>query len=211
LLLCDLLLGIGNGITAALFFILAADVLQIASWSSIVLLLYFISGIFFVPLFILLSNKMGKHITLSFCAAINVVSINVIWFIPTGAVIATGLALILLGINMGAPSFLLRSMMADVVDEDTVNTGNQRTGLFYALLSMTEKVGGALAIGLSYTALDMMGFVPGSENSEAVILTFEMLFIVPPMVLNFIIALVIFRFPIDKIRQQHNRHIIEGK
>jgi len=211
LLFCDLLLSLGNGITAALFLFLAADVLQIQRWSSSVLLLYFISGIFFVPLFIALSKKLGKHGTLSFCGAINVISINIIWFIPTGNVMATGLALILLGINMGAPAFLLRSMMADVVDEDMVNTGHLRTGLFYALLSMTEKVGGALAIGVTYSALDLMGFVPGGDNSKGVILWFEILFIVPPMLLNLIIAIRILGFPIDKDRQEHNRRIIEGQ
>ena len=211
LLLCDLLLGIGNGITAGLFLFLAADVLQIQRWSSSVLLLYFISGIFFVPLFISLSKKLGKHITLSLCAATSVISINIIWFIPTGSVLATGLAMILLGINMGAPSFLLRSMMADVVDEDMVNTGHLRTGLFYALLSMTEKIGGAVAIGVTYMALDMIGFIPGGNNGKDVILSFEILFIMPRMFFNLIIAITILGFPIDKARQEHNRKVIEGR
>jgi len=211
LLLCDLLLGIGNGITAGLFLFLAADVLQIQRWSSSVLLLYFISGIFFVPLFISLSKKLGKHITLSLCAAISVISINIIWFIPTGSVLATGLAMILLGINMGAPSFLLRSMMADVVDEDMVNTGHLRTGLFYALLSMTEKIGGAVAIGITYMVLDMIGFIPGGDNGKDVILSFEILFIMPRMFFNLIIAITILGFPIDKTRQEHNRKVIEGR
>ena len=211
LLLCDLLLGIGNGITAALFLFLAADVLQIQRWSSSVLLLYFISGIFFVPLFISLSKKLGKHITLSLCAAISVISINIIWFIPTGSVLATGLAMIFLGINMGAPSFLLRSMMADVVDEDMVNTGHLRTGLFYALLSMTEKIGGAVAIGITYMALDMIGFIPGGNNDKDVISSFEMLFIIPRMLFNLMIAIIILGFPIDKARQEYNRKVIEGR
>ncbi len=211
LLLCDLLLGVSNGITAAMFLFLAADVLRIQAWSSSVLLLYFISGIFFVPLFISISKKFGKHLTLSLCAGIKVVSMNVIWFIPSGSVLATGLAMILLGINMGAPSFLLRSMMADVVDEDMVNTGHLRTGLFYSLLSMTEKIGGALAIGLTYTALDVMGFIPGGDNSERVILSFEILFIVPPMLLNLLIAMIISNFPIDKARQEHNRKLIDDR
>ena len=112
---------------------------------------------------------------------------------------------------MGAPAFLFRSMMADVVDEDTVHSGKLRTGLFYALLSMTEKIGGALAIGLTYTALDMKGFIPGHDNSESVILAFEVLFIVPTMLLNLIVAITIFRYPIDRARQEHNRHIIERR
>jgi len=211
LLFCDLLLGIGNGITAGLFLFLAADVLQIQRWSSSVLLLYFISGIFFVPLFISLSKRLGKHITLSLCAAISVISINIIWFIPTGSVLATGLAMILLGINMGAPSFLLRSMMADVVDEDMVNTGHLRTGLFYALLSMTEKIGGAVAIGITYMVLDMIGFIPGGDNGKDVIFSFEILFIMPRMLFNLIIAITIMGFPIDKARQERNRKIIEGR
>lgn len=210
LLLCDLFSGISGGTTAALFLFFAADVLQLGSGSSIVLLLYFFSGIFFVPLFVSLSNKVGKHITLCFSSVVHAISINVIWFLPTGAPVAAAAAMVLLGINMGAPSFLLRSMMADVADEDTATNGKQRTGLFYSLLTMTSKVGGAAAIGVAYGALDLMGFIPGGENSDATLLGFEILFIVPVIVLNIFIAVIIYRFPIDQTRQEHNRRLIDA-
>ena len=59
----------------------------------------------------------------------------------------------LFGINLGAGSFLLRSVMADVADHDQVETGNQRTGLFFSLLTMTSKVGAAIAVGVTYALI----------------------------------------------------------
>ncbi|OUR88176.1 hypothetical protein A9Q81_24580 [Gammaproteobacteria bacterium 42_54_T18] len=92
-----------------------------------------------------------------------------------------------------------------------VNTGHLRTGLFYALLSMTEKIGGAVAIGITYMALDLIGFIPGGNNDKDVISSFEMLFIIPRMLFNLMIAIIILGFPIDKARQEYNRKVIEGR
>ena len=211
LLLSEFIVGVSQGITASLFLFLANDVLKLGSWSSIILLLYFFSGIFYVPLFSAISKRLGKHVTLALCASLYAVGINFLWFIPEGSVVLTSVIMVILGMNMGAPGFLLRSMLADIVDEDTVKTGKQRTGLFFSLYNMLEKIGGAVAIGITYLALDMMGFVPGGDNSEAAITGFQLLFVVPAMLLNFLIAYVIYNYPLDKDRQERNRKILESR
>jgi len=211
LLLSEFTVGVSQGITASLFLFLAADVLKLGSWSSIILLLYFFSGIFYVPLFALVSKKVGKHVSLAICASVYAVGINFLWFIPEGSVVLTSVIMVILGMNMGAPGFLLRSMLADIVDEDLVKTQKQRTGLFFSLYNMIEKIGGAVAIGITYLALDMMGFVPGGENTESAIMGFQILFVVPAMLLNFLIAYVIKGFPLDKARQERNRKILESR
>jgi len=203
-LLCGIALGMSQGITGALFLFLAADVLQLGSWASIVLLLFFVSAIFYVPIFSQLSHKVGKHLSLGTSVIIYALAINAFWFIPAGAVLASAIAVLCLGMNMGAPPFLLRAMVGDVVDDDTVTTGKQQTGLFFALYNMTEKIGGALSIGITYLALDMLGFVPGGVNDEATLAGFKLLYIVPPIFLSLLIAFISHGFPIDKTRQERN-------
>ena len=77
---------------------------------------------------------------------------------------------ILFGAGFGAPPTLVRSMMADVVDEDELKYGQSRPALFFALLTTTNKLGAALAVGASFTVLEVViGFVPGGDNSQDVL------------------------------------------
>jgi len=211
LLASDVLVGIIQNITASLFLFYAADILKLGTWASLILLLNFISGLFYIPLFIALSNKLGKHITLCVCMVLYAVGLNAVWFIPEGAVVATAVLMLLLGMSVGAPTALIRSMMADVVDEDTVKTGKERAGLFFSLHSLTWKLGSALAIGITYLVLAYIGYTPGEANTDTANLGFMCLFILPPVVLSLVIVAIVYRFPITRERQEQNRKILEAR
>ena len=58
---------------------------------------------------------------------------------------------------------LTRTMMADVVDEDELNTGARRSGLFFGLLLTTSKAGAALG-PITYAILGAAGFL--AETGE---------------------------------------------
>jgi Na+/melibiose symporter-like transporter len=76
--------------------------------------------------------------------------------------------------------FLIRAMAADVIDYDNVQTGGQRTGLYFALLAITAKMGGALAIGLTYPLLQQVGFNAQGDNSDAALLSFRIIYVTIP-------------------------------
>ena len=211
ILYASLLIGVSTGFTGGLFLFLANDILKLGQWSSLMLLLNFIGGVLLVPMVLRISRKFGKHRTLTFCVGFYAISINAIWILPPDSLLLTSILMIVMGINMGSPSFLLRSMTADVIDEDTLRSGNNRTGVYFALYSMTEKVGSALAIGVTYLALGQIGFQPGADNTEAVITGFKALFIVPPIVLNLLVIAAVFHFPIDQQRQDRNRRLLQAR
>ena len=71
------------------------------------------------------------------------------------------------GIAFGAAPTLLRTMMADLTDLDELDSGEKRAGLFFAMLTTTNKLGAAVAVGLSFTILEaVFAFQPGAENSD---------------------------------------------
>ena len=99
------------------------------------------------------------------------------------------------------------SILADIVDYDTVSSGEGRAGLYMALYKFASKFSMALGIGIAYGVLDLIGYDARGGNGEfgiyaikSVGLGLPALFLVPGI---FLIA----RFPIDK----HEYHLIRQK
>lgn len=210
-LIADLVLGISGGTIASLFLFVAEDFLQLGKFASLGLLLYFISGVAFVPVVLRVSRMVGKHRAAALSSLFNTITVPIILLIPAGSIPYAAGVMILLGLNMAASPFLFRSMMADVADQDAVDTGQRRTGLFFAMLAMTNKFGAAIAIGLSYMMLDMVGFVPGGENSQAALDGLRAVYVWPTFFIGFIVAYVVWNFPLDEARQKINRAILEER
>jgi glycoside/pentoside/hexuronide:cation symporter, GPH family len=212
LLSVDLISGISGGIVASMFLFLAQDVLKLPqSTSSVLLLIYFISGIVFVGPILRLSRRLGKHRTAVASALWTVCFLPIIWFLPPATPGLAFLMFVLLGVNYAAGPFLYYSMMADVADHDTVQTGQARTGLFYSLLTMTNKLGQAFAIWIAYTLLDWVGFHPGAENTAATLTGFRFAYIVPTVLIALGSAVLLWYFPIDEAKQRENRATLEKR
>lgn len=211
LLLADLISGVSGGVVASLFLFLAEDALKLGKLSSVLLLCYFLSGVLFIPAILWISRRLGKHQTAAWSALFNAITVPLILFVPAGnPALALG-AWVLFGVNMAAGPFLFRSIMADVADHDAVQTRQTRTGLFYSMLTSTNKIGAALAIGLSYLALDVIGFVPGGENSAAALDGLRAVYVWPATVISAFVALILWRFPLDETQQRANRDILERR
>ncbi len=208
-LLMDALSGIGGGIISSLFLFLADDFLELSNWASFLLLVYFISGVSFIAPMVRLSYALGKHRTLAFSSIFTVLTLPVMMLIPPGNLWWAAAFCVLVGINLGVGPFLFRSIMADVADQDRVESGAQRTGLYYSLLTMTNKVGYAVSIGVVYPALDWIGYAPGKENSSEAIAGLAAMFVWPPLVLFCCVAWLMWNFPIDRIKQAELRRQIE--
>jgi Na+/melibiose symporter-like transporter len=77
------------------------------------------------------------------------------------------LIMILKGSAIGALVFLPASMAADVVDLDTLRTGEQRTGLYFSLWGMVNKGAVAFGVLLATNGVALFGFDPSSAaNSD---------------------------------------------
>lgn len=166
-LAADLTSGFGTGVAAALYIFVATYVFRLPGHASLALLFYFLAAFLAMPAWLRLAYRVGKDKALKIALLYGaVVMVLLLVMAEPGNVAALWGFTLLYGIAYGAAPTLLRSMMADLTDDDELRSGQKRSGLFFALLTTTNKLGHALSIGVSFAILEqVVGFQPGTENT----------------------------------------------
>lgn len=169
LLAADLTSGFGTGVAGALYIFVATYVFRLPGHASIALLFYFLAGFAAMPVWLKLAYRVGKDTALRVGLVYGgVLMLALLVLAEPGNVPVLWGFTIFYGMAFGAAPTLLRSMMADLTDYDELSSGKKRSGLFFALLTTTNKLGAALAVGVSFAILEeFVGFQPGRENSQA--------------------------------------------
>ncbi len=84
------------------------------------------------------------------------------------------------------------SMIADIADEDELQTGNRSEGTFYGINSFINKLSLAIGSVIAALALWLAGFQGGEAQSESAIMMFRITYVFP-LLTYLIAALVIYR------------------
>lgn len=210
-LFCDLIGGISGGIIATLFVPMAREGLGLGPQAYTLLLIYFFAGVALIPVAVAISYRLGKHITMASSCLINVILLPFLFYIPSGDFWTAAGLFVLFGMNATTTPFLFRAIMADVADQDHAVSGQPRAGLYFSMLASTNKLGLALALGLVGWSMDAIGFDARGVNAPAAVQGLEMIYILPAMVINFLIAIIMFRFPLNEAKQKEFRRMIEER
>ena len=214
LLAVDMLAGLAGGTASGLFVYVTTDLFKLQGALTIAgfaldpgaLLIFTYAGAFFgVPLWLKLSYRVGKHRAVAASALVTVLGFLYTLVMPKGDFLAASLFYLVNGIAFGAAPFLDRAMLADVVDFDQTQSGEQRTGFFFALMSMTNKIGYALPVGIIYPALELVGFNPNGGNSGAPLAWLATMFVGVPILCKLLIVALTWNFPITREMQAELR------
>ena len=211
LLLADAAAAIPGSVMSGLFIFYQAELLGSAQFNSLALIGFFIAHIVGVPMWVRIAYRIGKHRTFGISALCFCVT-TALFFIPGYGDVGLFAALLFAtGFTHSGLNFLLRSMAADVVDYDNVQTGGQRTGLYFALLAITAKAGGAIAIGITYPLLALVGFDAQGGNSEETLFSFRLIYVVVPTLAMVLAYVFIKDFKLDEKQQRELQAQIEAR
>lgn len=205
LLLADLAAGFGIGVSGALYIFVAATYFKLPEHASIALLFYFLAGFIAMPMWLKLAYKVGKDNAMKISLVyMSVINLALIPLAEEGNVAVLWSFTILYGAAFGAPPTLIRSMMADITDDDELRSGQAKPGLFFALLTTTNKLGAAFAVGISFWTLELaFQFVPGSDNTPEALEGLLITYCVGTALGLFIAFLPLIKYPLT--RQAHDK------
>lgn len=171
-----------------------------------------VASLIAMPLWLRLSDRIGKHRAVTLAALwVGVWSLPLPW-VGAGDIEWYGILIALRGSSFAAIFFLSNSIAADVIDQDTLDTGKQRTGLFFALWGMAIKLAVALGVlmGTGFPAL--FGFIPAAaSHTPASISALMHIYGWLPGLIMLLAFPLLWNFPIDEAYHRQLRARIEAR
>ena len=210
LMLTDLLMGWAPGIIGALFLFYFDQIKRVPeTQANLLLLAYFVAALVGAPIWTRLATGIGKHRALAANAVAIVASVVLVQLAPMTDFRVALFVMALAGLPYSGAALLLRAMLADVGDELRLETGLDRTGLLYAVLTGTTKIGSALAL-VTFVILDGLGFdAKAAHNGAPALMGLQILFIGAPALLSLLSAGVILGYRLDARRHAEIRAALD--
>ena len=203
--------GLANAFPITLMFFYVKQVIERPDWTAIFLAAYFVAAIAGTPVWLWISGRLGKHLAWRYGLILAILAFAIIPFLGSGDTIAFLAVTLIAGFTLGADLAMPASMLADAVDQDTLESGKQRTGIYFAVWGMAAKAAAALVVGGSLTLLDAVGFVPDMYNHPEAILVLALLFGACPVGFKLIALAIVWKYPLTADRQAELRSALSAK
>ncbi len=203
IIVADFCLALGPGWMSALYLFYFHDArgFTIADASKL-LLIYIVAGIVGAAALSWLAQRVGKHRTLMMAACGYSIGLALMIFLPKGNFGLASLLMFGLGVLAAGFPLLDRAMVADVGDAIRLEQGKHRVGLLYAMITTSQKIAGAMSIGLSFTVLGWIGYQAkeGAVNTPSAILGMQMVYLIAPVTFVMIGAACYIGYKLDSAR-----------
>jgi Na+/melibiose symporter-like transporter len=102
-------------------------------------------------------------------------------------------------------------MKADVVDLDTLNSGENRAALFFSAWSFAQKATSSIGGAIALYGLALFGFVAGGDNGPDELFGVRFLFSTFPSIFFLAGAAIVWKYPITEERHAEIRAELETR
>jgi len=214
LVLAFMIGSIGLNITTPLYLFFITYVLNAEDQAIFMLTFFFLTAFAAVPFWVWLSKKIGKH--RAYLASFFLLAFahpfylllgegDFWWMLPITLV--TGFA------GGGFSQTLPNSMKADVIDLDTLRSGENRAALFFSAWSFATKATSSLGVAFALYGLALFGFdaTDGGSNGPDELFGLRFLFSTFPSVFFLAGAAIVWKYPITEARHAEIRAELEAR
>lgn len=207
----EFLVGGGEAFRNALSLYFMQDYIG-APRAGMLYLVYFSMGLAAIPIWNRLASRYGKHRSLS--GAIILVSVVslAIFTLDYGQVWPFYVLFAIKGFCFGSFAYLPRSMLADVIDVDTLKSGDPRTGGYYSIYGFMTKVAHSIG-GTSLIALAVIGYNTsvGASNGAMELLWLGVLYAIVPTVLFCLALYLCWTWPLTSDKHAQLQRLLETR
>lgn len=178
LFLAFLINNLANALPATLFLFFVKFVLELEEKTGLFLIIYFLSAILTFPLWIKLSIKISKKTTWILSMITACVAFFFVPFLQQNDFLYFVIICIITGMSLGADMALPSSIQADVAQESK-KINNDISGILFGFWAMITKFSLALAVAISFIALEFTSFDTQNINENSIIVIIVLYSIVP--------------------------------
>ncbi|XP_077991732.1 sodium-dependent lysophosphatidylcholine symporter 1-like isoform X2 [Glandiceps talaboti] len=171
-----------------------------------VIIVILVSMVMYVPLWQYILLKLGKKRTLGIALVLAIPMFATFYFLPANNVVATFIFSHTVGAIVGGLYLTPWSMMPDVLDDYTLQTGRRKDALFYSFYVFFNKFAIGASLGVSTLVLGAVGYETGAcEQPDSVDVTMRVLLSAVPVILCLLAMLFVWLYPITELRRSETR------
>lgn len=205
--------GLAQGAFVSLQFIYISSYLQLGAYISLLGVAQFSIHLASIPVWLFFVRRYGKHLPWALSSFAMAVTAPVLLILPPGqASLVPMVAIsIVAGFLSASNAVSPQSILADIIDYDTLKTGVNRAGNYFAFLTFLSKATTGFGSGIGLMIVGVFGFTPGAENSALATNAFLAVIAVGPALLGIITGLLILQYPLGQRSQEIIRKRIEQR
>jgi GPH family glycoside/pentoside/hexuronide:cation symporter len=199
----DFAINLAQNIRGTLFVFFVVHVAGLPQWAAGLFLLQFLFGILAGPIWLRVGYRFGKHQAAIIGELVQVACNLGLLFVTPGALPLLAALTVVQGLAQGSGNQMLRAIVADVADKHRLDTGVDRSALFFSVFSLAAKAAMAAAIGIALPLIAWFGFNPSGSNTTAALRGVALVFAIGPALAHVVAAWLVYGFPLDE--QAHDR------
>ncbi len=200
-------------ITTPLYLFFITYVLHAQEQAIYMLTFFYLANLSGVPFWVWLSTKIGKHRAYIGCFGLIGAAHPFYLLLGQGDFWYMLPITLVTGFAAGGFAALPNSMKADVIDLDTLQSGENRAALFFSTYSFTAKLAGSLGGSIGLYGLAFIGFntQDPAMNTSDQLFGLSFLFAMFPSIFYWTACAIIWKYPITEERHAEMRKELQEK
>lgn len=174
-------------------------------------LLQYILGILFVPFWLKVANRYGRHRALVFGGYGFLLMLPLYLLATPGVFMHAVLIFCIAGPLTSVIWVMPPALTSDAIEYGMVKGGEDHAALYMAMYNFTMKMALAFGVGVAMPLLGFMGFNPAGENTEAAMQGFIFVALFLPLIIGIPGAIALFNYPLNSRKHAICRRYLAKK